>query len=103
MVASKLEDQAVRQRVQDALPGLTEQQRECLRLVYGLDGSDQARTGAEVARRMSISYSRFKQVHRRAIARIAPILIFENLSDRQRQCFQIFNASLSCSNPNKFS
>lgn len=75
MISNQLEDQRTRQRVEGALAGLTDQQRKCLKLAYGLDGCDQATTGAATARAMGVSYQRFRRVHRLAIARIAHCIL----------------------------
>jgi RNA polymerase sigma factor (sigma-70 family) len=58
-------------RVEQALAPLDTREREVLRLRFGL-GTDHEHTLAEIARRLSISRERVRQIEARAIAKLRP-------------------------------
>ena len=69
------EDEAMRhemaERIEETLSPLDTREREVLRLRYGL-GTDHEHTLAEIARRLSISRERVRQIEVRAMAKLRP-------------------------------
>jgi RNA polymerase primary sigma factor len=69
------EDEAMRHemadRIEQTLAPLDTREREVLRLRFGL-GTDHEHTLAEIARRLSISRERVRQIEARALAKLRP-------------------------------
>jgi RNA polymerase primary sigma factor len=71
--AASPEDEAIRTemagRIEDVLAPLNTREREVLRLRYGL-GTDEEHTLADIARRLSLSRERVRQIEARALAKL---------------------------------
>src|SRR5262249_13069568 len=73
--AASPEEEAMRNefagRIEGALAPLETREREVLRLRFGL-GTDREHTLAEIARRLSVSRERVRQIEARALAKLRP-------------------------------